>query len=250
MTTEAPPLDTRAIFKQNVKRVKERQTNGALWRCSCGYEGKYQSVVAHRHGAKLRPQCSGGIAEVPGTALVPPIDPDTPARESEPSSDTAVNTVVDGIDIITDAPEAPPPDTSDADSFARYLLEQRGISTDTSQVPFDTYEPLPPNGSGLAPPTNGRSGGFGSMPPGHYSFKPPPDSPVVSENRVSVTLPVIYHVWYDWFRNEGGWGENDGSFAAWVEDCLHHLIYDVMRLGFTVYKRSDVPNVEEEEPNG
>ena len=47
----------------------------------------------------------------------------------------------------------------------------------------------------------------------------PPERPQVTVERISVSLPAVVHVWYDWARQEG-WRVGDGSLSAFVTDCL------------------------------
>ncbi len=170
----------------------------SVWRCPCGYEGKYQSVRAHRTHIRQHPQCSGSMVQVspqPISGPVPQPPPVEPMYEPDPTTQH-------------DTPEAPPiqrtglPPDDDPEALARMLRRQ-----------LRDAQPVEPSDDGLS---------IYDLPPpgeGEYTVRGPDGETFISQAREVVVLPVAVRVIYDWARGLG-WYEGDGSLSSFVTAML------------------------------
>jgi len=112
-----------------------------------------------------------------------------------------------------------------AEEIARQFNLSKGLSPDN-----ELLEDVGPNGEGTE----------GLTPDGEWRIDQPLSPRDPSNLREAVSLPVQFRVYYDWAVGEG-WSRGDGSFTAFVVDCLFNhftecwkkriLIGDVDELG-------------------
>jgi hypothetical protein len=114
----------------------------------------------------------------------------------------------------------------DPELVAQILNERkRKLIFDTEEEP--PYEAQVPYGLNV------------DIPEGEFMLKAPDGTPQVGMNREQITLPIVFRIYYDYFRAEG-WNQGDGSFGAWVGDCLIDHIVNCCQLSVVVVNRKEL----------
>jgi hypothetical protein len=214
---------------------------GSVWRCPCGREGDFPSVLGHRHGWKNRPECGPGDIYIvsPGTDDGDPTHSPFMHRPQEGQADEQPDAAPRPARQASEYTGEIPPSAESGEDVAEFLLRQRhGGAVPTTPLPPNgpTFAPIRRNGNGKPP--DGGEPPFDDLPPGDWLLEPPGtvDGTV---NKVQVTLPVGVVVVYDWFRADG-WGEGDGTLNTWVNSVVWDWIRFVARKALTVIDREEV----------
>lgn len=201
-----------------------------VWGCPCGRRGKYQSIVAHRHGYRGRPACAAGPifqVDAPSEQPAPPLEPPKPAAVppiGDPDNPTVFDTEDTAIEGAAQGAESEP----DPEEVARLLMQQKRA--------MDLGSPPPPASPG-GPPFGG---GFDSnLPPEDWVIRGPDGEVHVSQLRESVSIPVSIRVYYDWAR-QSGWFQGDGSLSSFVADCLLDYFANVLGKVLVVADREEI----------
>lgn len=229
-------------------------TVDSVWRCPCGREGVLSSIAAHRRHKAKHPECEGDIEFLrPGTGIkllpyrqggyrvheeedAPAASPSTEKRQIA-SPDTGVATPVSPgkfTELLPDLgsfTEGPLLGEDDPESVAREINRQRTVGA---------------SGGGGA--GSGRFGGGlaffdGDLPPGiggsEWEIEPPAGIHAPTQDRVAVSLPVVFKVWYD-VMVEMGWWQGDGSLSAWVVDMVSNHFAVCCDLMLAAMRRSAI----------
>lgn len=203
----------------------------SVWQCPCGYTGKYLSVSAHRKGWQKRPACNGVMRPVDSSLLYDdvaekeanqpdPLEPPTP--EIVPPYYAATpegETPFEGENLLTD-------DLTDPEVIARQLNQQFS-TTDIATLARMSA----PNGGG--PP--------GTLPPGDWVAETGQGPVSVSEDRLTLTLPVMHLIMYNHAVGQG-WHEGDGSLSAYVNSCLMSFYRHDLGIGLFIAPLEEVDN--------
>ena len=237
----------------------------SIWRCPCGYESPYRSMLGHRKGIKTHPACASGKIEfvrgAHGETTLEPAQPGQPGAVewpnqkpvNYPGTHPQLEAMPDSpptadVQVTPDLPASPPtaepaPDDGlslagafdlkpdgdlggDPEEMARQLNLEKAVEAVTGQ-----------DGHG------GGNGTIGSsdLPPGDWRVEQP-NQPQVSQAREVVSLPWFIRGMYDWARSKG-WHVGDGTISEFVADCLIDHFTTCWNKAIVVVNRDEVKMV-------
>lgn len=204
-----------------------------IWRCSCGYENRYLSVVAHRRGYAKNPKkwatCAGGFEMIQAgptlyderyvqreePELAPVEAPGDPSAEGPPDDLLEIEHTL-SFPAPTTADELSP---DDAESLAQRLNAQKSHD-EPDPFGFDSVEEYP----------------LGDE---QFRVEPPSDTTEPSQAREVVSLPVIVRLMYDYCKGQG-WQQGTGSLSDFVTDILLDHFGNCWGLMVVVAKRDEL----------
>jgi len=203
-----------ALLGISQNAMEHRVSRGAV-PAQKGPDGlNYVDVEAYRAKLaepKYRPTPREDVAPVETLYLEPQPEPE----EAE-----------DGGQIVDDLPSL---NTDDPEELARRFNARRGL--ELGGVTLLTREQM---GIDEPPPT---------LPPGDWTADSGVGPVAVSQDRLSITLPVQVRIMFDWAISQG-WHVGDGSLSAFVADCLFDHFNGCWGMGIFVAPLEEVDHAE------
>jgi len=222
----------RAMPRGDFKRFPSDPT--AVYQCPCGFQGTSTEIASHRRWHPTADCATIDLGRGKGKSILlvgvvrPPVVSDSPPPDPkavEPKEDTPND---DTPKLEED--EAPPE-----------LVRARAAEVNV-ELPAEPTDPEELARRLLAERSQGTPGGNGN---GHglalegFDLEPLAGVPIVSEDRVTVGLPIALRIYYDWARQRG-WFEGDGSFAAFITAVMLDYFRNVLGIALAVVNREDV----------
>jgi len=195
----------------------------SMWQCPCGRVDTYAKLIGHRNGWRKRPACKGQIRPLDDSLLYTEVVEKLQVQEAPSPIEP----------VIAQEEESP----EDTDLFAEDLTDPEAIARALNQQ-FHSTEPDIATLARLSAPGAGR-GSPGTLPPGEWSADKGVGPLAVSEDRISLTLPVMHRLMYDWAVAQG-WRTGDGSFSAFVDDLLLDYYRSCWGVGLFVAPLEDI----------
>ncbi len=198
----------------------DRWTMDSLWRCPCGQEIRFVEFRSHRR-KPLPPECVGDavfLSQGTGKWFGPSLKQGQNRQTLEALAPSTLLEKASGGDASDATQEQSPPPAADHSKRAPLppIYEYFPDSSEFGEAhdPEEIARRLLSGGGGA-----GGGADLFDLSGGGWEIDYPDDGSPQTQEQLSVKLPSVVKVWYDYMRARG-WHQGDGSISAFVADAL------------------------------